>query len=44
MFVLYAERASSSNQDGKIIMLTLQSCDQESQMPHHEPRETPPAH
>ena len=40
-FVLYAKRASSSNQDGEIIMLTLQSRDQKPQMPHDEPRDNP---
>ena len=40
MYVLYAKRVSSSNQESEIMMLTLQSCDQESQMPHHEPKES----
>ena len=40
MYVLYAKQVSSSNQESEIMMLTLQSCDQESQIPHHEPKDS----
>ena len=40
MYVLYTKPVSSSNQESEIMMLTLQSCDKESKMPHHEPKHT----